>query len=501
MSLTALYGRPPSLLTDLYQLTMAYGYWRQGRADDDSVFHLFFRRNPHGGGFAIAAGAEAVAELVDGLRYRQDDIDYLASLTGSDHRPLFESAFLDWLLQLEMRCDIDAMPEGSVCFAYEPILRAEGPLAVCQLLETPLLNLINFPTLIATKAARVCHLAARGQPVLEFGLRRAQGVDGAMTATRSAWIGGCAATSNVLAGRLFDIPVRGTHAHSWVMAHDSELEAFRAYADAQPNNCTLLIDTYDVRRGVENAIVVARELARRDRRLAAVRIDSGNLTDLSRLVRQKLDEAGLEEVAVVASGDLDEHRVDQLRRAGAAVDIWGIGTRLVTGAAQSSLGGVYKLARFRRPGGDWIPRLKVTDDQHKLSLPGRLGVRRLRNERAYLAGVIYDTELGLHHPASPESPWQLTAVADRNERFEVIASETEEVLRPLVRQGRAAGAPEGPRRARERVAEQMALLPKEVLALEQPGSMPVGLDRNLSSARDDLLPDKASRVGAGAGSE
>ena len=243
-ALCDLYRPSLALLTDLYELTMAYGYWKLGRTGQQAAFHVFFRREPFGGGYAVAAGLQYVIDLLEHFEFTAADRAYLATLTGNDGRPLFEPAFLDYLGGLRLSVDISAVPEGTVVFAHEPLVRVTGPILECQLLETAVLNMINFQTLIATKAARVC-LAARGGPVLEFGLRRAQGIDGGVTASRAAYIGGCDATSNVLAGKLFGIPVKGTHAHSWVMSFDNELEAFEAYAQVMPNNCVFLVDTYD----------------------------------------------------------------------------------------------------------------------------------------------------------------------------------------------------------------------------------------------------------------
>ena len=278
--LADLYRPSLSLLTDLYQLTMACAYWKSGLAEREAAFHLFFRHNPFGGGFAVACGLAYVIDFIRSFRLSESDVEYLAGLRGDDDRPLFDGEFLAFLGRLRLTCDIDAVPEGTVVFAHEPLVRVCGPIIVCQLLETPLLNLINFQTLIATKAARVCY-AAGEDPVLEFGLRRAQGVDGALAASRAAYIGGCAATSNVLAGKLFGIPVRGTHAHSWVMLFDSELEAFQAYAAAMPNNCVFLVDTYDTLEGVRRAVQVGRWLRDRGQRLLGIRLDSGDLAYLS----------------------------------------------------------------------------------------------------------------------------------------------------------------------------------------------------------------------------
>src|SRR5947209_15040529 len=248
-----------ALCTDLYQLTMAYGYWKSGIAEREAVFSLIFRRHPFSGGYTLCAGLAGVIDLLKNLRFDAEDIAYLGGLLGDDGKPLFEAEFLDLLRRMELTCDVDAVPEGTVVFPQEPLVRVKGPIYQAQLLETFLLNQVNFATLIATKSARVC-LAARGEPVLEFGLRRAQGIDGGLTASRSAYIGGCAATSNVLAGRLYGIPVRGTHAHSWVMSFGDELAAFEAYARAMPNNCVFLVDTYNTLDGVRHAIEVGKTL-------------------------------------------------------------------------------------------------------------------------------------------------------------------------------------------------------------------------------------------------
>lgn len=269
-----------ALLTDLYQLTMAHGYWKLGKTAQEAVFHLYFRSNPFKGGYTVACGLESVVEFLEAFRFAEDDLHYLASLKGNDERGLFEDGFLDALRELRWSCDIDAIPEGTAVFPGEPLIRVRGPILQCQLLETPLLNLINFATLVASKSARICR-AAGDDPVIEFGLRRSQGIDGSLTACRAAYVGGCAATSNVLAGKLFGIPVRGTHAHSWVMSFDHELESFAAYARVMPNNCVFLVDTYDTLQGVRHAAEVGRRLAAAGHRMAGIRLDSGDLAYLS----------------------------------------------------------------------------------------------------------------------------------------------------------------------------------------------------------------------------
>ena len=261
-----------ALLTDLYQLTMAYGYWKSGTSNKEAAFHLFFRRNPFSGGYVIAAGLQPVIDLLQDFHFDESDIEYLATLTGNDNQPLFPSEFLQYLGQLKLECNIDAVPEGTVVFPHEPLLRVTGPIVQCQIIETMLLNVINFQSLIATRAARICQ-AAGDDAVLEFGLRRAQGVDGGIAASRAAYIGGCAATSNLLAGKRFGIPVKGTHAHSWVMSFPTEIDAFEAYASAMPNNCVFLVDTFDTVEGVKQAITVGNKLRKQGHEMAGIRLD------------------------------------------------------------------------------------------------------------------------------------------------------------------------------------------------------------------------------------
>ncbi len=279
-TLAELYKPSLGLLTDLYQLTMAYGYWKTDKKDLEAAFHLFFRQNPFRGGFTIAAGLATAIEYLENLHFDQAELECLSTLRGNDDKPLFDRAFLEYLSHMQLLCDVDAVPEGTAVFPNEPLLRVKGPLVQAQLLESAMLNIINFQTLIATKAARVV-MAAAGDQVIEFGLRRAQGIDGALSAARAAYIGGCQATSNVLAGRIFGIPVKGTIAHSWVMCFDDELTAFRTFAQAMPNNCIFLVDTYDTLQGVRNATVIGQELRREGHEMIGIRLDSGDLAWLS----------------------------------------------------------------------------------------------------------------------------------------------------------------------------------------------------------------------------
>lgn len=399
-----------ALLTDLYQLTMCYGYWKRGLSNKEAVFHLFFRRAPFQGGFTIAAGLEALVHFIQNFHFDASDLLYLGSLKALDGTPLFEAAFLDYLSSMRFTGNIDAVPEGTVVFPYEPLVRIQGPLIECQLMESPFLNLINFPTLVATKAARVC-LAAGGDPVMEFGMRRAQGIDGALTASRSAYVGGCSFTSNVLAGKLFGIPVKGTHSHSWVMVFDDELESFQEYAQALPSDCIFLVDTYNTLEGVKKAILVGSSLREKGYKLAGIRLDSGDLTDLSIKSRKLLDDAGFPDAQIVASNELDETIISELKRQGAKIGVWGVGTNLVTAKDQPALDGVYKLSAIRDPGGPWKDRIKLSEQMVKMSNPGILQVKRFFSSKENVADVLYDVKDNLVEgsavmdPLDPTKEW------------------------------------------------------------------------------------------------
>lgn len=479
-----------ALLTDLYQLTMAYGYFRTGLAEREAAFHLFFRRPPFGGGYAVAAGLATAIEYLESWRFDGADLEYLATLRGSDGEPLFDREFLDYLGALELSVDVDAVREGSLAFAHEPLLRVSGPLLQCQLLETPLLNLINFQTLIATKSARIAG-AARGEPVLEFGLRRSQGIDGALSAARAAYIGGCAATSNVLAGRLHGIPVRGTHAHSWVMCFDSELESFEAYADALPGNCVFLVDTYDTIGGVENAIAVATKLRARGRELIGVRLDSGDLAHLSIEARRMLDDAGFPDAKVVASNDLDEHVIESLKQQGAAIAVWGVGTRLATAYDQPALGGVYKLTALRGEDGDWDYKVKLSEQPIKISTPGLLQVRRHYAGDEMVGDVIYCEDIGAA---------ELATVRDLDEplRTRTVPSSdrSEDLLEPVFRGGRLYTAVPDIFAARERAAAQLASLSLRSRRLLNPHLYLVGMEERLAARKQELVARARAEVAA-----
>jgi nicotinate phosphoribosyltransferase len=470
-----------ALATDLYELSMAQAYRHAGRSEEEAVFHLFFRKNPFDGGFAVACGLARALDFLAGFHFTDEDLRYLASLAGNDGRPLFDPAFLPELGELRLRCDVDAIPEGTVVFPYEPLLRVRGPILHAQLVETTLLNLVSFETLVATKAARVC-LAARGDEVIEFGLRRAQGPDGGLSASRAAYVGGCSSTSNVLAGRLFGLPVRGTHAHSWVMAFDSELESFEAWARSQPNNCVFLVDTYDTLEGVRHAAEVAVRLRERGHEAIGVRLDSGDLAYLSIEARRILDEAGLASARVVASNELDEHLIASLKEQGARIDVWGVGTRLVTGGDESALGGVYKLSAVRQPGGPWQHRVKVSEQAAKTSNPGVQQVRRFSGPAGFVADVIFDEQTGLAAEPVVVDPLDPT----RRKRIPA-GTPGEDLLVPVVRAGRPVYEPPPLEATRERARGQIARLHPGIKRFVNPHQYPVGLALELHELKTRLV--------------
>ncbi len=467
------------LLTDLYQLTMAYGYWKAGTAEQEAVFHGFFRKNPFAGGYAVAAGLAPILDWLRDWRFAPADLAYLATLTGRDGKALFERGFLDYLGTLTLAVDLDAIPEGTLVFPHEPLVRVRGPVLQGQLLETALLTLMNFNTLIATKASRI-HLAAAGDPVLEFGLRRAHGADGGVAASRAAHIGGCDATSNVLAGQRFGIPVKGTHAHSWVMGFDNELEAFRTYAAAMPNNCVFLVDTYDTLTGVKNAITVGQELRQKGHDLAGIRLDSGDLAWLSIEARKLLDAAGFTNATIVASNDLDERLICSLKEQGATINVWGVGTKLVTAYDQPALGGVYKLGAIRQ-NGIWKPRIKLSEQRIKVSNPGIQQVRRFTRDGQYIGDAIYDIDLGTGEPCTMVDPLD----PDRHKRID--GATHEDLLVPALRGGRQVYQIPAIADSRARTLTQLAHLHPSSTRIDNPHQYPVGLELRLHERKEAMI--------------
>ncbi|MDE6662576.1 MAG: nicotinate phosphoribosyltransferase [Lachnospiraceae bacterium] len=362
-----------TLLTDLYELTMMQGYFKNKDQNETVIFDAFYRNNPYDGGFAISAGLEQLIQYVKELHFEEEDIAYLASLG------IFEKDFLDYLRDFKFTGDIYAIPEGTVIFPREPIVKVIAPIMQAQLVETAILNIINHQSLIATKAARVCY-AAHGDGIMEFGLRRAQGPDAGIYGARAAVIGGCIGTSNVLCGQLFDVPVKGTHAHSWIMSFPDEYTAFKTYAQMYPSACILLVDTYDtLKSGVPNAIKVFTEMREAGIPLTyyGIRLDSGDLAYLSKKARKMLDDAGFTDAVISASNDLDEILIQSLKDQGAAITSWGVGTHLITSKDCPSFGGVYKLAAIMGKDGKFIPKIKLSENSEKITNPGNKTIYRI----------------------------------------------------------------------------------------------------------------------------
>ncbi len=381
MQKTEVIMRDLTLLTDLYQLTMMYGYSKNSQLNKTAVFDVFYRGV--GNNYAVACGLDQVIDYIENLRFSKEDLDYLRSLK------LFDEDFMKLLADFRFTGDVYAVPEGTVVFPQEPILTVKARLFEAQLIETAILCILNHQTLIATKAAKIVY-AAKGGAVAEFGLRRAQGPDAGIYGARAAMIAGCASTSNVLAGKMFGVPVSGTHAHSWVMSFDSEIEAFRAYAKMYPDSCLLLVDTYNtLKSGVPNAIKVFEELRAAGHKPLGIRLDSGDLAYLSREARKMLDEAGFTDVKIFASGDIDENILMSLDSQNAKIDCWGIGTKLITSQDCPSLGGVYKLAAIEKDG-ELVPKLKMSDTPAKITNPGLKKIVRIfdKNTDKAIADLI-----------------------------------------------------------------------------------------------------------------
>lgn len=403
-----------TLLTDLYELTMMQGYFKNKDRNETVIFDAFYRNNPCDGGYAIAAGLEQLVNYIKELHFEKEDIDYLAGLG------IFDKDFLDYLADFHFSGDIYAIPEGTVIFPREPLVKVIAPIMEAQLVETAILNIINHQSLIATKAARVCY-AAKGDGIMEFGLRRAQGPDAGIYGARAAMIGGCIGTSNVLCGQLFDVPVKGTHAHSWIMSFPDEYTAFKTYADLYPSACILLVDTYDtLKSGVPNAIRVFEEMRAAGIPLTfyGIRLDSGDLAYLSKKARKMLDDAGFPDAVISASNDLDEYLIETLKQQGAAITSWGVGTNLITAKDNPAFGGVYKLAAIMDKDGTFIPKIKLSENSEKITNPGNKKIYRVYEKETgkIKADLICLEEETFSEEESlllfdPLEPWKKTKLA------------------------------------------------------------------------------------------
>jgi len=464
------------LLTDLYELTMLAGYQREAMLEKPATFELFFRELPYQGGYAVFAGLQPALEYLAGLAFSEEDLRYLASLG------MFQREFLAFLKDFRFRGRVTAPREGELVFPGEPLLTVEGTLAEAQFVETALLNIINFQTLVATKAARLT-LAAGESHVIEFGLRRAQGPDGGLSVARSAAVGGVASTSNVLAGQWFGLPVKGTHAHSWVMAFADELSAFRAYAHCFPDHCVLLVDTYDtLASGLPNSLIVARELRAAGHELLGVRLDSGDLAYLSRQARALFDAAGFPAVKIVASNELDEYVIHSIRSEGGCIDIYGVGTRLATcaGPGGGALGGVYKLVEYAGR-----PRMKRTSDPVKSTLPGRKRVLRAKDERGRFVMDILDLD---EDRDNAFKPGQVAFDPANPQRHKTVAPQCQVIdSRSVVMEnGRILKPSPSLQEMSDYCAGQLTCLPEGCLRLINPHVYKVGVSQRLLDLRAHL---------------
>lgn len=472
-----------TLLTDLYELTMMQGYFEK-KSNDIVVFDAFYRKNPSGNGYAITAGLEQIIDYVKNLSFSYDDIDYLRSLQ------ILSEDFLAYLAGFHFSGDIYAIPEGSVVFPQEPLVKVVAPIMEAQLVETAILNILNHQSLIATKASRVCY-AAKGDGVMEFGLRRAQGPDAGTLGARAAVIGGCIGTSNVLCGQIFDVPVLGTHAHSWIMSFPDEYTAFKTYANMYPDACTLLVDTYDtLKSGVPNAIRVFSEMKEMGikPKKYGIRLDSGDLAYLSKKARKMLDQAGFPDAVISASSDLDEYLIDSLKTQGAAITSWGVGTNLITSADCPAFGGVYKLAAIKKPEEEaFTPKIKISENPAKITNPGNKtvfriidkGTGKLKADLIALVGEVYNDrdDLEIFHPIDT---WKRSTLKGGSYTME-------EILVPIFKKGQCVYQSPKTMCIQSYCKEQLELLWDESRRLVNPQEVYVDLSKDLYELKMNLL--------------
>lgn len=472
-----------TLLTDLYELTMMQGYFKNKDQNETVIFDAFYRNNPCDGGFAIAAGLEQLIQYIKELHFEEEDIAYLAGLG------IFDKDFLDYLKDFRFTGDIYAIPEGTVIFPREPIVKVIAPIMQAQLVETAILNIINHQSLIATKAARVCY-AAQGDGIMEFGLRRAQGPDAGTYGARAAVIGGCVGTSNVLCGQLFDVPVKGTHAHSWIMSFPDEYTAFKTYADMYPSACILLVDTYDtLKSGIPNAIRVFTEMREAGTALTyyGIRLDSGDLAYLSKKARKMLDDAGFQDAVISASNDLDEFLIQSLKDQGAEITSWGVGTHLITSKDCPSFGGVYKLAAIMGKDGRFIPKIKLSENTEKVTNPGNKTIYRIYEKesgkiKADLICLV-DEKFDENEPLllfDPAEPWKKTKLPAGSYRLR-------ELMVQVFKNGECCYTSPKVMDIREYCQKEQATLWEETRRLVNPHKVYVDLSSKLYDIKIELL--------------
>ena len=484
-------GRNLTLLTDLYELTMMQGYFKEKDANETVIFDAFYRSNPCNNGYSICAGLEQVIEYLENLHFEEEDIDYLRS-TG-----LFEEDFLDYLRHFHFSGDVYAIPEGTVVFPREPLVKVIAPIMEAQLVETALLNIINHQSLIATKTARVIH-AAQGDGIMEFGLRRAQGPDAGIYGARAAMIAGCIGTSNVLAGQMFDVPVKGTHAHSWIMSFPDELTAFRAYARLYPTACILLVDTYDtLKSGVPNAIKVFQEMKEAGIPLTfyGIRLDSGDLAYLSKKAKKMLDAAGFSDAVISASNDLDENLISSLKLQGAAINSWGVGTNLITSKDCPSFGGVYKLAAILdKETGKFIPKIKLSENAEKITNPGNKTVYRIYSKST--GKIKADLICMADEVFDPEETMIIFDPSDTWKKTKVLGGtyELRELLVPVIREGKRVYTSPEVMELREYCKKEQNTLWDESRRLVNPQKVYVDLSQKLYDIKKNLLEEMSEKA-------
>ena len=472
-----------TLLTDLYEITMMQAYFKNNNKNKMAIFDVFYRKNPMDGGYAISAGLEQVIEYINNLHFTEDDINYLASLK------IFEDDFLDYLKNFKFTGDIYAIPEGSVMFPREPMLKVIAPIMEAQFIETAILNILNHQSLIATKAARICY-AAEGDGIMEFGLRRAQGPDAGIYGARAAVIGGCAGTSNVLTGQMFDVPVMGTHAHSWIMSFDDEYTAFYTYAKLYPLACTLLVDTYDtLNSGVPNAIKVFKQMKKEGIELKnyGIRLDSGDLAYLSKKARKMLDDAGFKDATITASNDLDEFLIASLKMQGAEITNWGVGTNLITSKDCPSFGGVYKLAAIMEDGENFTPKIKLSDNSEKITNPGNKKIYRIyekENNKIKADLICLENETFTEnedmHLFDPHEPWKKTVL-------KAGTFTLKELLVKVFDKGQCVYHSDSVMKLRDFAISEMETLWEETKRFENPHQVYVDLSQKLYDIKISLL--------------
>jgi len=478
----------------MYNLTMAYAYWRLGRHNDQAVYHLSFRHNPFKGGFVICAGLQtAIDDIIQQFNINDEEREYLNNLTDSNGDRLFSEDFILFLQNMSFSCDIHAVPEGTIVFSNEPLVRISGSIIQCQLIETLLLNVIGFQSLIATKAARIC-LAAKNKPVIELGMRRAHNIEGSMLASRAAFIGGCIATSNMLAGHKFNIPVRGTQSHSWVTSFDKEEEAFRQYAAHTPNSMHIfLVDTYCTIKGIKTAIKVAKELQAQGQKFIGIRIDSGDLAWFSKQARILFDQAGLKEAKIFASNEVDEYIIESIEHEGGKVDCWGVGTKLVTGGDTVSLGCVYKLSALKQSEQrHWQYKIKISEQTLKTSIPGIQQIKRFMSDGgAYLGDMIFDELDETNMSANIFDPV-------KNTRHKNLASYTKSklLLKQIVRAGQLIDDFPNLSEIQKFAKIELQSVHSGIKRFINPHQYPVGLEENFYNRRAQMIEKLKEDMGA-----